>query len=188
VVVIGAEGPPITDLSDGEIEIYEDGIRQSTTRFELIETAVSPRGAGPAGAERPAARARVSSNTDEEEGQGRTYAIVFDDAHLTKDTAGHAREAVTTFLTAETREGDWITLVAPQGGAWRNARMTAGREGLLEVLSAQQGLLPPDMPPDRLTDYQAMRIHVYRDPVTLELHEPFRVTGPRALIGPREGP
>jgi VWFA-related protein len=57
-----------------------------------------------------------------------------------------------------------VSLVATGGGAWWSTRMEAGREELLSLLGRLDGRHIPDRSPDRMSDYEAMRIHVYRDP------------------------
>ncbi len=68
--------------------------------------------------ERPDVEARVSTNVEEDETPGRTFVLVFDDVHLTSDTADQAKAAAAEFVTSETREGDRVTLVAPGAGVW----------------------------------------------------------------------
>ena len=112
----------------------------------------------------PAARPRVSTNTAREVQSGRTFVVVFDDIHLTPGQARRAKVAVTEFLTKGVREGDRVSLVATGGGAWWTTRMEAGREELITLLKRLDGRFIPDTSPERMTDYEAMRINVYRDP------------------------
>ena len=66
-------------------------------------------------------------------------------------------------MNTETADGDRVTLVSPGSGVWWSTRMPEGREELLEVLEQQEALLFPDTQKDRMSDYEAMRIHVFRD-------------------------
>lgn len=178
VVVTDDDGQPITSLEKAEVEIYEDEVRQTISSFEMFEVAMPPQGDDADSSQGPAVRPRISSNAGDEDVQGRTFVIVFDDAHLTEHTAGEAREAVAEFLNSETREGDRITLVAPAAGIWWNTRMATGREDLLEMVDKLQGLFKPDMQPDRLTDYEAMRVHLYRDTMIIgEIQRRYRIRG-----------
>jgi VWFA-related protein len=168
VVVTDDDGQPITDLNEAEIEVYEDGERQTITSFDIFEVAApAPEEAapaeGPAPPPRPRISARVSTNTDEDERQGRTFVIIFDDVHLTVSTAQQAKAAVREFLDKETVPGDRITLVAPGSGAWWNTRLPEGREELREMLARQEALYIPDRARDRMSPFEAMRIHNYRD-------------------------
>jgi len=89
--------------------------------------------------------------------------IVFDDVHLTAHTARQAKAAVAAFLANETREGDRVTLIVTSGGVWWTARMAAARGELLDLLKKVEGRLVPETRRDWLSDYEAMRIHVFKD-------------------------
>jgi VWFA-related protein len=56
-----------------------------------------------------------------------------------------------------------VTLVATAAGSWSSARMEAGRDELIALLKRLEGRHIPDSSRDRLTDYEAMRIHTSRD-------------------------
>ena len=90
--------------------------------------------------------------------------VVFDDIHLDPHHAQRAKGAVAEFLRTGVREGDRVSLVATGGGAWWTTRMEAGRDELIALLKRLDGRHIPDTAPDRMSDYEAMRIHVYRDP------------------------
>jgi VWFA-related protein len=160
VVVTDKKGVPITGLGQGDFVLSEDGEAQAIASFEAIQVA-------PTASVVPAARPRVSSNMDPEIQTGRTFVVVFDDIHLTPGQARRAKVAVTEFLTSGVREGDRVTLVATGGGAWWSTRMEAGREELITLLKRLDGRHIPDHSPDRMSDYEAMRIHIYRDPQVL---------------------
>jgi VWFA-related protein len=161
VVVVDRKGQPITDLKKEDLEVYEDGIRQPIASFDAFQVP-------PAALEAPALPPRVSTNAAaKEEQRGRTFVILFDDAHLTTYTAHQAKGAVAEFLTKQTREGDRVTLVAASGGAWWATRMPAGRGELLDIVKRLEGHLQPETTRDRLSDYEAMRIHVFRDSTIL---------------------
>jgi VWFA-related protein len=161
VVVTDRKGQPITDLKPGELEVFEDGVRQAVSSFDLFQVPATPAAPGSAPV-RPSVR-RVSSNADTGERRGRTFVIVFDDVHLGVATAQRAKAAVAEFLRKETREGDQVTLLATAGGAWWTARMEAGRVELLDLLKRLEGRLMPETRRDWLSDYEAMRINVFRD-------------------------
>ena len=117
VVVVDRKRQPVTDLTQEELEVYEDGVQQAIVSFDAFQ--VSPA----AGMELAAPAPRISTNAAaKDEGRGRTFVIVFDDVHLTAYTARRARQAVVEFLTKETREGDRVTLVgAGSGNFWSDA-------------------------------------------------------------------
>ena len=164
VVVTDKKGQPVTDLREGDLEVLEDGVRQTIVSLDLFQVPEAPVTAAAAAAS-PALPSlpRVSTNTDEQDRRGRTFVIVFDDVHLRAATAQQAKAAVAEFLRKETREGDRVTLLATGGRVWWTTRMEAGRAELLDLLKRLDGLLLPETRRDWISDYEAMQIHVFRD-------------------------
>jgi VWFA-related protein len=156
VVVTDKKGVPIAGLGRNDFTVSEDDQAQSIVSFEEVTVP-------PATGAAPPPRPRVSMNTTHEVRTGRSFVVVFDDIHLTPFQAQRAKGAVAEFLKKGAREGDRVTLVATGGGAWWTARMEAGRDEMLEMLKRLDGRFIPDMSPERVTDYEAMRIHVYHD-------------------------
>lgn len=157
VVVTDKKGAPITGLGREAFILTEDGDAQAIASFEAIQVPATANVV-------PAARPRVSTNTAREVQTGRTFVVIFDDIHLTPGQARRAKVAVTEFLTEGVREGDRVSLVATGGGAWWTTRMEAGRDELITLLKRLDGRFIPDTSPERMTDYEAMRINIYRDP------------------------
>src|SRR4029078_6067965 len=108
-------------------------------------------------------RVRYSSNQPPEARQGRTLVLVFDDVHLSAAQAQRAKAAVAEFLRTGARPRDRVTLIAPGGGAWWSARMPEGRDTLVAILKRLDGRYVPDPSPDRITDWEAVRILAYDD-------------------------
>lgn len=156
VVVTDKKGAPIPTLDRDDFTVLEDGKPQQVTTFERIVLPDAPSGPPPP----PPA---VSTNQDKEVRTGRTFVIVFDDIHMAPFQAHRAKAAVAEFLNSGVQEGDSVTLVATGGGAWWSVRMTDGRDELLALLKRLDGRHIPDLSPERMSDYEAMRIHVYHD-------------------------
>ena len=167
VVVTDGKGQPVADLTRDSLDVYEDGVRQSIASFDVFQVAAPAAAAPPVGAAGPPPPPRVSANASGAAQGGRTFVIVFDDVHLRARTAQQAKAAVAEFLRRETREGDRVSLVASSGTVWWTARMEAGREELLALLKRLEGRLLPETRRDWLSDYEAMRIHVFRDNMIL---------------------
>jgi len=157
VVVTDKKGVPIKGLTAADMTVSEDGVKQDVVSFEAIELPDQPSQAAPP-------PPKVSSNIAPEAQHGRTFVIVFDDMHITPWRANQAKAAVVSFLEKGTREGDRVSLISVASGTWWTARMESGRTKLVEMVKGFDGRLIPDMSPERMSDYEAMRIHVYRDP------------------------
>jgi VWFA-related protein len=155
-VVTDGKGDPVGGLTREDLIVTEDGERQTIESFEAIELPAEPVPMEPP-------PPRISVNTAPEARRGRTFVVVFDDLNITPFRARDAKAAVASFLENGVREGDFVTLIATSGEAWWTARMSSGREKLLEIVKRLEGLLIPDQSMDRMTDWEAMQIHVRRD-------------------------
>jgi VWFA-related protein len=157
MVVTDKDGNPVTGIAQDDLIVTEDGVAQTVVSFEAVVLPDDP-------APKPPPPPRVSRNTDLTTRRGRTFAIVFDDMNLTPHRARGAMAAVASFLTNGVREGDYVTLIATSGAAWWTARMESGRERLMDTLKRLDGRRIPDLSMERLSDWEAMRIHNYQDP------------------------
>lgn len=161
-VVVDKKGAPITGLTRDDFIVREDGNPQELSTFQPVDLPDNPP------PETPLRRPAVSSNDSPAARTQRTFVVLFDDVHLTPFQARRARPAVVEFLKNGVREGDRVTVVAAGGGAWWSARMLAGREELLKLVGRLDGRLIPDTSPERMTDYEAMRIHTFSDQQVME--------------------
>ena len=156
LVVTDKKGVPIPDLKATDFAVSEDGDPQSIASFEAVQLPAAPSAT-------PKAPPRVSTNTEPESRTGRTFVILFDTIHLAPPQAQRAKVAVAEFLKNGVREGDRVTLIGTGGEVWWSTRMEAGRDALMTMLKRLDGRYIPDMAPDRMSDWEAMRIHVYHD-------------------------
>ena len=174
VVVTDKKGVPAVGLTPADFQILEDDKAQKIASFDAVEVPATASAATPT-------RPRISTNFSPEMRTGRSFVVVFDDIHLTPHQAHRAKGAVAEFLRTGVREGDRVSLVATGGGAWWSTRMEAGRDELIAMLKRLDGRHIPDNAPDRMSDYEAMRIHVYRDAqaeaVVARRFETFGATG-----------
>jgi len=159
-VVIDKEGNPVPGITKDDLVILEDGVRQEVVSFEAVRLPDEP-------AETPPPPPQVSTNVDVSTQRGRVFVIVFDDLNLTPDRSNQAKAAVASFLANGVREGDYVTLVSTGGGAWWTERMEAGREALIEIVKRLEGRRIRDIDPEYLTDWEAMRIHIYHDELVI---------------------
>jgi VWFA-related protein len=156
LVVTDKKGAPIPELKASDFIVNEDGDPQTVVSFEAVQLPVSPSAT-------PKAPPRVSTNAEPEARTGRTFVILFDTIHLAPPQAHRAKLAVAEFLKNGVREGDRVSLVGTGGEVWWSTRMEAGRDALMSMLKRLDGRYIPDMAPDRMSDWEAMRIHVFHD-------------------------
>lgn len=155
-VVTDKKNNPIEGLTRDSFQVLEDGKPQAITSFEAVVLPPS------APATAPKLRS-ISTNQSAEVRNGRTFVIVFDDVHLQPFQAIRAKAAIDQFLKTGTRDGDRVTLLATGGGAWWSTRMPEGYKELTSLLKRLDGRDIPDTGQDRVTEWEALRIHIYRD-------------------------
>ena len=156
-VVLDGDGQPVEGLVSDDFTLQVDGVRRTIDRFEAASPPESV-------SEAPPVRTRVSANV----GTGtaspaRSFVVVFDDVHLAPDRALAAKAAVESFVEG-LRDGDELTLVPTSGGAGWTARMPEGRADVPAALDRLRGERPRNTALDRISDYEAMRLVLARDP------------------------
>ncbi len=164
VVVADKQGNPVTGLRKDDFTILDEGQPQTIVSFDLIElpAAVGAGASAPVPSAAPT-RSRLVTNTARPADRGRLFVIVFDNLHMSPLNAQRAKAAVAAFLEKGVGEVDRVSLITTGGGAWWSTRMEAGRADLLAILKNLDGRRFPDNATERMTDYEAMRIHVYQD-------------------------
>ncbi len=159
VVVVDKAGRGVAGLGQGDFTVLEDGVPQTIASFQGV-TLPAEAPAGPA----PASRPRVSTNVGPEAQPTRTFMLLFDDIHLSPGQSIAAKGALGEFLRTGVREGDRVSLIAASGASWWSARMPEGRAELVAILKRLDGRYIPESGPERVTEYEAMRIVSYDDP------------------------
>ena len=159
-VVVDKQGQAVSGFTKDDFVLVDSGKPQVVTSFEAVTPEASRKASREAG--EPAARPSYSTN-ERSIPPGRTFVLFFDDIHLTSTQAFRAKATVSAFLEDAVAEGDTVILVASSGSAWWQARIPEGRDGLLAVVKRLDGRYVPDSAPDRVSEYEAMRIVVYED-------------------------
>ncbi len=115
VVVLDEDGRPVTGLAREDFVVEEEGRPQAVESFEPVMV----RGGRPATPDEPprltGARLRAPS-------EGRYLLFFVDDIHVSPPTMARVQTALRHFLETDVREGDWVTVVAPQQHLWWTAR------------------------------------------------------------------
>jgi VWFA-related protein len=164
VVVTDRNGRPVAGLTAGDVVVSEDGVRQTIVSFEAVELPEAP---VPEVPEEPPPPPRVSTNLDKGAQRSRAFVLVFDNLNMTPFRARDAKAAVASFLEQGVREGDYVTLIATGDASWWTARMGHGRRELVEIVKRLEGRRQPDMSSERVSDWEAMQIHLRRDPAVI---------------------
>jgi len=159
-VVTDRKGDPVPGLAQDDLVVAEDGSPQEIVSFEAVRLPDEPTTA-------PPPPPRVSTNTGVATQRGRVFVIIFDDLNLTAQRSNDAKAAVASFLATAVREGDYVTPISTGGAARSTERMEAGREPLIEIVKRLEGRRIPDVTPEHITDWEAMRIHVYHDELVI---------------------
>jgi VWFA-related protein len=156
VIVLDREGRPVTDLAAADFQVEEDQREQAITSFERVRVAGGP---PPAVLEPP----RTSVNRAREPDEGRCFFLFVDDVHLTPPVAENVRAALRLFLDQEVREGDWVTLMAPDKQLWWTARSGWEIQKLRKVVDGVKGLYARDPFGDGVSDWTAVCMEEYDD-------------------------
>jgi VWFA-related protein len=159
VVVTDRSGQPVPGLTREDFVLLDEGQPQVLETFEGVHLPVPEVSAVP----RP--RPRVVTNEAPPQGSdtSRTVVVLFDDLNLGQASAPRAKAALALLLDRAVRPGDRVTLVATGGGVWWSTRLPEGREDLLAILRGLEGRrIRTDMR-DAITDFEAMRIHLFND-------------------------
>jgi VWFA-related protein len=159
VVVADKHGDPVRDLAASDFTIAEDGRPQTVQFFQTVATT----GEAPQSGRSVERSHGYSTNVGAQARPERSFVIFFDDVHLTHDQGERAKTAVDRFLEQETEAGDLVSLVAPARGLRWHARLPDGRAELIKVLASLHGSVPLDVAQERISDYEAYRIHVMQD-------------------------
>ena len=165
IVVTARGGAPVLDLRREDFTVSEDGVLQEVVAFDAVHRPATPAPfAGPHVAPEP----RASSNVREPGREPASFVVVFDELHLDPAEAARARKAVAEFLDSAIAPSDSVALVGTREGTRWTARLPAGREPLLQVLSRLQGRRVGESVKDAMSDYEAMRIDQDRDPLVTD--------------------
>jgi len=156
VIVLDRAGHPVTGLTAADFAVEEDGREQSISSFEPVRVeAAEP----PALLEPP----RTTANRPRDPADGRCFFLFVDDVHLTPPVAERVRVTLRHFLDEQVREGDWVTLMAPERQLWWTARNRWEVGELRKVVDALKGQLVRDPFSDGVSDWQAVCMDEYQD-------------------------
>ena len=93
----------------------------------------------------------------------RAFLIVFDDLNLSPASGTKAVALLQKFLERQLRDADCVTVAPSAGGAWWSGCLGDDRSDLARALAAMRGRRAPDRTKERMSDYEALRIHLDND-------------------------
>jgi VWFA-related protein len=163
VVVTAKGGGPVPGLKREDFTVQENGVPQDIQTFDLVDVSAGAPDEGEASEPQP----RVSVNTGVQAMNARSFVLVLDQDHLTPLGALRAKAAVSEFLRFGPRDGDTVMIVGTGGGSWWVTQAGEAKSELATLLKGVQGRAEQNTP-DRMTDWEAMRIWEDKDPVVRE--------------------
>ena len=110
VIVADGESEPVTDLTEEDFEVFEDGELQSIEQFRLIRVDGNPRpGEGPP----RQIRSQFDEETEAAREDVRLFLIFLDDYHVRLVNAMSIREPLTRFIETALRPTDMVAVMYP---------------------------------------------------------------------------
>lgn len=165
VAVVDEDGQPVTGLAERDFEIFDEGVPQRVEYFQASEAQFADGAAGRTGAPRRSGRFSYATNVGTQAPPLRSFVLVFDDLHLSREQGERARRAMLQFIRTTLADGDLVSLIVPGAALRWHARLPEGRAELLRIAEGLEGRLQVEPTFERITDYEAYRIHVFQDEV-----------------------
>lgn len=167
VVVLDRNGEPVVGLTRNDFTVLEDGRPQQIREFQSVE--LPPPSPASSLDLRPSSLATtppspISTNSAAATRlAGRAFVLVFDDVSMTREQGAEARKAIARFVSTSVTPEDTVSLVTTTGGGLFHARTAADRARLLTLLEGVEGKYIYDTSAERMTDFEALRIHINQD-------------------------
>jgi VWFA-related protein len=131
VIVLDKEGRPVKGLGKDDFLVEEDGKPQVIESFEPVVVHARRRPS-----DEPS---RLSASHLRAPSEGRCLLVFVDDLHVTQTSALRLATALRRLLEEDVRDGDWVTLVAPEQQLWWTARTAWEHQQLAAVVGRLKG-------------------------------------------------
>jgi VWFA-related protein len=127
VRVTDADGRPVRDLKQSEIEVIEGGVRRPVLLFQHIEE--------PAGSYADVASHTIAGEVSTNRGaaRGHLYVLIFDQQHITPGNEQRARLAAQRFVRTRLKPGDRVAVYAIPGPGPQLAFTADGSRAIAEL-------------------------------------------------------
>ena len=110
VIVTDGKAQPITDLTQADFEVLEDGKPQSIEQFRLVKVDGNP----PPGAPPPRElRTRADEELEAGRDDVRVFVIFLDDYHVRRGSSMTVRQPLTNFIRKQLRPNDLVAVMMP---------------------------------------------------------------------------
>jgi VWFA-related protein len=176
VVAVDRDGQPVPGLRAEDFEVREEGQPQKVTSFESVVVTHAPVGVTGLPAPLPTTSADETVARVAEPSGGRHILVFFDDVHISSVSAERVRSQLGPYLQKELRDGDWVTVVAPERRLNWTARDTSEYRLLPELIRRLSGQYVRDPFHGSIGEWEAM-----------QAVEGRLVVAPRDAIAPRAG-
>ncbi len=193
IIVTDRQGEPVTDLTQDDIEIVEDGQAQSIELFKIISTDGNPApGAEPA---RPI-RSLYDQETEAARDDVRLFVVFLDDYHVRLGNSMRVREPLSKFIQSQIGPLDMVAVMYPLTPV-SGLHFTRDHDSVVSVIRRFEGrkydYRPRNPIEEQYTYYPAQTIETIRNQVTISALEGLAVKlgslreGRKAVIFVSEG-
>jgi VWFA-related protein len=136
VSVTDKDGKPVSDIKPSEIEIYENGKKQTVMNFAFVSSG-RPANGNPASAVKNADKIAVPQPVPlvpRPENIRRTVAIVVDDLSMSWESIAYTRGALKKFVEQQVQDGDLVAILRTGGNIGSLQRFTTDKRILLAAI------------------------------------------------------
>jgi len=167
VIVTDKDGNPVSDLTQADFEVQEDGKPQAIDLFKLVN---SDGNVGP-GAEPPRAiRSQYDQESEAARDDVRLFVIFLDDYHVRRGNAMRVREPLVQFVKTQLGPLDMVALMYPLMSV-QQLTFTRDLDGVVSALRLFEGrkydYRPRNSFEEQYANYPAQVVETVRNEVTM---------------------
>jgi VWFA-related protein len=135
VIITDRQRAPVTDLTQDDFEVLEDGRAQTIEQFRLVKVDGVPRPGDP-----PPRRIRSRDDEQQEASREdvRIFAILLDDYHVRKSTAMSVKNPLTEFIRLRLQPNDLLAVMYPLTPV-RELLFTNDHESIIRAIENFEG-------------------------------------------------
>lgn len=134
VTVMDENGKLVTDLRQGDFELYENGEKQTLSNFSIVSRSSGGATAGDGGGAAAQAGSQAGPATVMRSEVRRTMAFVVDDLSLSFGSVFYTRKALKKFVDEQMQPGDLVAIIRTGGGVGALQRFTSDKRLLYAAI------------------------------------------------------